>query len=76
MYYRKVYLPNILDKDVPIGTIQGMDALLWALSIAELRTVNDDTKEHFNEMRYEVSRILRKIVESLPEPPQKDTNAI
>lgn len=70
-YYHKVYLPNILDRDVPVGTIQGMDALLWALAIAELRTVNDQTKEHFNELRYEVSRILRKLVESLPEPPEK-----
>ena len=48
-YYRKVYLPNIFDKDVPVGTIQGMDSLLWALSISELRTVNEATKEHFND---------------------------
>lgn len=74
-YYHKVYLPNILDKDVPVGTIQGMDALLWALAIAELRTVNEQTKEHFNELRYEVSRILRKLVESLPEPPEKHADA-
>lgn len=71
-YYRKVYLPNILDKESPVGTIQGMDALLWALSIAELKTVNEATKEHFNDLRYDVSRILRKLVESLPEPPESN----
>ena len=74
-YYQKVYVPNILDKDVPVGTIQGMDALLWALSIAELKTLNESTKEHFNDLRYEVSRILRKLVETLPEPPENNSNA-
>lgn len=72
IYYHKVYLPNILDKEVPVGTIQGMDALLWALSIAELKTINQSTKEHFDQLRYEVSRILRKLVESLPEPSEDD----
>ena len=75
IYYRKVYLPNIFGKETPVGTVQGMDALLWALAIAELRTVNESTREHFDQLRFEVSRILRKLVESLPEPPENDNNA-
>lgn len=63
-YYHKVYVPN-LSSDV---TIQGMDSLLWALIEAELGTINEATKTHFEELRFEVSRLLRKLVEDLPEP--------
>lgn len=63
-YYHKVYVPN-LSSDV---TVQGMDALLWAIAEAELGTINNKTKEHFEELRFEVSRLLRKLVEDLPEP--------
>ena len=63
-YYHKVYVPNLSEG----VTIQGMDSLLWALCIAEYRTVSDETLRHFQEMRFEVSRLLRKLVEDLPEP--------
>jgi hypothetical protein len=63
-YYQKVYVPN-LGSDV---TVQGMDSLLWALVEAELGTINEATKTHFEELRFEVSRLLRKLVEDLPEP--------
>lgn len=63
-YYHKVYVPN-LSSDV---TVQGMDSLLWALVEAELGTINEATKNHFEELRFEVSRLLRKLVEDLPEP--------
>jgi hypothetical protein len=63
-YYSKVYVPN-LSQGV---TIQGMDALLWGLSVAELNCVSDETKSVFEELRYEVSRNLKKLVEDLPEP--------
>lgn len=63
-YYSKVYVPN-LSQGV---TIQGMDALLWGLSVAELNCVSDETKATFEELRYEVSRNLKKLVEDLPEP--------
>jgi hypothetical protein len=63
-YYHKVYYPNLSSHVI----VQGMDSLLWALSEAELGTVNEATKTHFRELRYEVSRILRKLVEDLPEP--------
>lgn len=63
-YYRKVCVPN-LNTSV---TVQGMDSLLWALCVAEISATTDKTSENFNDMRFEVSRILRKLVESLPEP--------
>ena len=63
-YYRKVYVPN-LNTSV---TVQGMDSLLWALCVAELSATTDKTADNFSDMRFEVSRILRKVVESLPEP--------
>lgn len=63
-YYHKVYIPNLASG----VTIQGMDSLLWALCTAELSTINDATSQHFEEMRFEVSRLLRKLVEDLPEP--------
>ena len=66
-YYRKVYVPN-LNTSV---TVQGMDSLLWALCVAELSATTDKTAENFSDMRFEVSRILRKVVESLPEPDLK-----
>ena len=67
-YYHKVYVPNILS-DV---TVQGLDSLLWALVEAELGTINPATKNHFEELRFEVSRLLRKLVEDLPEPAMDD----
>lgn len=63
-YYHKVYVPNFKES----VTIQGMDSLLWALCLAELNATSDKTAESFADMRFEVSRILRKLVESLPEP--------
>lgn len=63
-YYSKVYVPN-LSSGV---TIQGMDSLLWALCAAELGTVSHATKQHFNDLRFMVSRMLRQLVEDLPEP--------
>lgn len=63
-YYNKIYIPNINES----VTVQGMDALLWALCVAELTTVSDTTSESFKDLRYEVSRILNKLVETLPDP--------
>jgi len=63
-YYRKVYVPNLKQS----VTVQGMDSLLWALAVAELSATTDKTAENFSDMRFEVSRILRKLCESLPEP--------
>lgn len=63
-YYHKVYVPNYASG----VTMQGLDSLLWALSEAELGTVNESTKNHFQELRFEVSRLLRRLVEDLPDP--------
>jgi hypothetical protein len=63
-YYSKVYVPN-LARSV---TMQGLDSLMWALCVAELTTVRDNTNELFRDLRYEVSRILEKLVETMPEP--------
>jgi hypothetical protein len=67
-YYHKVYLPSINEG----VTIQGMDALLWGLSVAEVNCIGEGTKNAFGELRYEVSRNLRKLVEDLPEPQVND----
>lgn len=63
-YYHKVYAPN-LSSGV---TVQGMDSLVWALCAAELGTINEASKRHFAELRFEVSRLLRRLVDDLPEP--------
>lgn len=63
-YYQKVYVPNLMAG----VTIQGMDALLWGLCISELNCTSDSNKRLFDDLRFEVSRNLRKLVEDLPEP--------
>lgn len=63
-YYHKVYIPN-LNRSV---TMQGLDSLMWALAVAELSTIQDSTQSMFQDMRYEISRILEKLVDTLPEP--------
>ena len=62
-YYKKVYGP-ILSKSV---LVEGMDALLWALAEAENSTCNDNTLENYEDMRYMVSRILKRLVADLPD---------
>jgi len=70
-YYHKVYVPN-LNRSV---TLQGLDSLMWALCVAELTTVQDTTASMFQDMRYEISRILEKLVETLPEPGADEDDA-
>ena len=67
-YYQKVYSP-VLTQNV---MVTGMDALLWALSEAELNTINELDKEHYEEMRIIVSRVLKKLVADLPDPEEDD----
>ncbi|WFU31307.1 ATP-binding protein [Bradyrhizobium brasilense] len=63
-YYAKVYVPN-LNRSV---LVQGMDSLMWALAVAEWSAYHDETMEHFKDMRFELSKILSKLVEGLPDP--------
>ena len=63
-YYQKVYYP-IIQQNV---LVTGMDALLWALAEAEMSTFNAETKEQFEDMRFLVSKCLKKLVADLPDP--------
>ena len=63
-YYQKVYYP-VLEQNY---TVTGMDALLWALAETELETYNDDIKDLFEDIRYRVSRALKKLVNDFPDP--------
>lgn len=67
-YYERVYVPN-LEKST---TVTGMDSLLWALAVAELDIASPAVADDLEEMRYKVSRMLRKLVESLPEAAEGD----
>ncbi len=63
-YYQKIYLQSIMSG----VTIQGMDSLLWALCEAERSVISPDIQKQLQTLRYEVSKILRELVEDLPEP--------
>lgn len=63
-YYKKVYYPVLAQS----YTITGMDALLWALAETELETYNDQTKDTFEDIRYRVSRALKRLVDDFPDP--------
>lgn len=64
-FYRKVYLPA---NGGGRSAVKGMDSLLWSLVEAELSATSESTQKHFKELRYEVSRLLRILVEDFPEP--------
>ena len=63
-YYQKVYYP-ILQQNV---LVTGLDSLLWALAEAELSTFNEETREQYEDMRFLVSKCLKKRVADLPDP--------
>ena len=67
-YYHKVYVPNLASG----VTIQGMDSLLWALAESELGATTDGTRKHFKELRFEIARLLRNLVDDLPEPDMEE----
>ena len=63
-FYRRLYLANKENKSVTMG----LDGLFWALSMAEFKTMLASPQQNwFEELRYEVSRILRQFAKSLPE---------
>ena len=63
-YYQKIYFP-VLEQSV---MVTGMDALLWAMSETELNLYNDATKDLYEDIRYQVSRTLKRLVADLPDP--------
>lgn len=67
-YYQRVYIPNRRSG----VTVQGLDSLMWGLCAAELGNVSESNRQNFEEMRYEVSRILRRLADDLPEPSEDD----
>jgi hypothetical protein len=69
-FYSKVYLPN---KGNSIA-VQGLDIILWSLAITEANCTIPEYKKQFREFRFEVSRTLRELVESLPEPKYDDVD--
>ena len=69
-YYQKIYYP-VLSQSV---LVTGMDALLWALAETELSTYNRDNQEQFEDIRYRVSRALKKLVDDLPDPEIREDN--
>lgn len=71
-YYHKVYVPNLMSG----VTVQGMDSLLWALTEAEISATTDVTRKHFKELRFEVARLLRNLVDDLPEPDMNENENI
>jgi hypothetical protein len=42
--------------------------VFWALAITEANCAIPEYQKQFREFRYEVSKILRELVESMPEP--------
>lgn len=69
-YYKKIYAPNIENSTL----IVGMDSLLWALAEAELITYNSETREQYEDMRIQVSKILKRLVNDLPDPDLPESN--
>ena len=67
-YYQKVYYPVLKESTL----ITGMDALLWSLAESELCTVNDEVAEHYEDLRYQVSSKLKRLVADLPDPELED----
>ena len=63
-----MYLAN---EDSPY-VIQGLDALFWSLVKSELDNTSETVQKHFEDLRYECSRVLRRVVESIPEPDLDD----
>ncbi|MEO4925944.1 ATP-binding protein, partial [Bacteroides uniformis] len=63
-FYKKIYGPYLAQNLV----VEGLDDLLWALAEAENTTVSQSSIENYEDMRYTVSRILKRLVADLPDP--------
>lgn len=63
-FYKKIYGPYLAQHLV----VEGLDYLLWALAEAEYSTCSPTSVENYEDMRYKVSRTLKKLVADLPDP--------
>lgn len=63
-FYQKVYYPNRDQRNV----ITALDYLLWALAETEWSVSTTGTKDKFQDFKVNVSRILKTLVEELPDP--------
>lgn len=62
-FYKRVYLPASHNE---VGK-KAMDLLLWSIMNAETNTTNDQNRQLFEDLRYEMSRTLRRLANELPE---------
>ncbi len=69
-YYQKIYYPALSQSTL----VMGMDALLWALAEQELASYSDETQELFEDLRYNISRTIKKLVKDLPDPDIQEDN--
>ncbi len=67
-FYKKIYAPCLTQKLV----VEGLDDLLWALAEAENTTCSQTSIENYEDMRYTVSKILKRLVADLPDPETTD----
>lgn len=63
-FYQKVYYPNRDDRNV----IAALDYMLWALSETEWGVKTTGSNEQFIEFKYNVSRILKSLMDKLDDP--------
>jgi hypothetical protein len=70
-FYVRAFLGQTSDEQV----IHALNYFLWALTQAEMNSISSSVKQQFEDMRYEVSRSLRRLAERLPEV-TPDTNHV
>lgn len=63
-FYKKIYGPYLAQNLI----VEGLDDLLWALAEAENTTCSPASIENYEDMRFTVSRILKRLVADLPDP--------
>lgn len=63
-FYKKIYGPYLAQHLV----VEGLDDLLWALAEAENTTCSQSSIDNYEDMRFTVSRILKRLVADLPDP--------
>ena len=63
-FYQKIYVPNHPENDV----ICGLDALFWALCESFWGMMNSESKKTLENIQFNVSKLLRDLVEDLPDP--------